>query len=115
MSVPHTGIIELGSGFHGDLTGRENLEFAWRLHGGDRISWPDACRSIEDFAGIGASMDEPVKHYSSGMVARVALALSLELSPRLLIVDEALSAGDVDLRERVEDAVLEEIVERGQH
>lgn len=95
-------VLELGTGFHPEMTGRENAEFAWRLHEGRPSEWPAAFESIAAFAGIGDSIDTPVKHYSTGMGARLSIALALELQPDLLVIDEALSVGDMAFRELVQ-------------
>lgn len=104
-------LLELGVGFHQDLTGEENLSFTWRLHGGDSSKWPQALVAIEEFAAIGASLDVPTKHYSTGMSARLAIALAMELQPDVLVVDEALSVGDQQFREKVRGRLAEMVGE----
>ncbi|MCU1499839.1 MAG: transporter ATP-binding protein [Acidimicrobiales bacterium] len=94
-------VLELGTEFHGDLTGAENLEFAWRLHGGSAEDSVRARQAITELADLGDVMDRPVKHYSSGMAARLAVALALESGADVLLIDEALSVGDLEFRERV--------------
>lgn len=105
-------VIEVEAGFHGDLSGGENLEFSWRLHGGRSEDWARAFPAIERFADIGHVLNEPVKHYSTGMRARLALALALELGPDVLLIDEALSVGDARFRDAVRRR-LQELVAGG--
>jgi ABC-type polysaccharide/polyol phosphate transport system ATPase subunit len=104
-----TAVLDLEAGLHGDLTGSENVAFLWRLHGGSVAGFEDARRSIEEFAGLGPVLDQPVKHYSTGMRARLGLALALELAPDVLLIDEALSVGDIDFRERVRARLLHQV------
>jgi ABC-type polysaccharide/polyol phosphate transport system ATPase subunit len=94
-------VLELGIGFHPEMTGEENVGFTWALEGGDPERLPEARHAIAEFADIGSALTEPVKRYSSGMRARLALATALELQPDVLLVDEALSTGDAEFRRRV--------------
>ncbi|HBZ06446.1 MAG TPA: sugar ABC transporter ATP-binding protein [Massilia sp.] len=87
-------ILELGMGFNGDLTGRQNVYHSAGLMG---YSWDQINRAmpeIEAFAEIGAYFDQPMRTYSSGMQMRVAFSVATAFRPDLLIVDEALSVGD---------------------
>ncbi|MBZ0223790.1 MAG: ABC transporter ATP-binding protein [Dokdonella sp.] len=87
-------LLELGAGFHLEHTGRENIMMTAALHGmtGARLN---ACMpTIIEFADIGHYIDEPVKHYSSGMVVRLGFAIIAVLKPDLLITDEVLAVGD---------------------
>lgn len=103
--VPDTGtvsihgrvaaILELGMGFHPDLSGRQNVFQVGSLLGHSRAALEAAMADIEDFAEIGDYFDKPVRHYSSGMQVRLAFSLATAYRPDLLIVDEALSVGDV--------------------
>jgi ABC-type polysaccharide/polyol phosphate transport system ATPase subunit len=88
-------ILELGTGFNPELTGRQNIHLAAQLLGigGDYVSQRMA--DIEKFAGLGEFMDRRIKLYSSGMQARLAFSLFAFLDPDVLIVDEALSVGDI--------------------
>jgi ABC-type polysaccharide/polyol phosphate transport system ATPase subunit len=87
-------LLELGTGFHPELTGRENVFLAGSLLGRSRAELARQYDSIVDFAGIEAFMDSPVKNYSSGMYARLAFAVAISVDPEILIVDEVLSVGD---------------------
>ncbi len=88
-------LLELGSGFNPEFTGRENALLQAALHGLGRAEAERHLPAIEDFAGIGEFIDQPVKVYSSGMMVRLAFATQTVLSPDLFIVDEALAVGDV--------------------
>jgi lipopolysaccharide transport system ATP-binding protein len=88
-------LLELGSGFNPEFTGRENVLLQAALHGLGRAEAERRLPEIEDFAGIGQFIDQPVKVYSSGMMVRLAFATQTVLAPDLFIVDEALAVGDV--------------------
>ena len=87
-------MLELGSGFNPEFTGRENVHLNASLLGLSQQEIVGKFEQIADFADIGQFIESPVKHYSSGMVARLAFAVYSSLDPRLLIVDEILSVGD---------------------
>jgi len=87
-------LLELGMGFHGEFTGRQNVMIAGQLLGLERAEIEELLPAIEDFAEIGAYFDEPLRTYSSGMAMRLAFSLATARRPELLIVDEALSVGD---------------------
>ncbi len=87
-------LLELGSGFHPELSGRDNVRLSAALHGMDAAQLARKMPEIEAFADIGAYLDEPVKHYSSGMVVRLGFAVIAAVRPALLITDEVLAVGD---------------------
>jgi lipopolysaccharide transport system ATP-binding protein len=87
-------LLELGSGFHPEYTGRENLKMAAALAGLDKKSIHAKLQEMIDFADIGKYIDEPVKHYSSGMVVRLGFSVVTVTRPELLITDEILAVGD---------------------
>jgi len=89
-----TAILELGSGFHPDFSGRDNLIFGGSFIGFGRDEMLQLADDIIAFSELGDAIDRPVKTYSSGMVVRLAFALVTAVQPALLIVDEALSVGD---------------------
>jgi len=89
-----SALLELGSGFNPEYTGRDNAILNGLLLGATRQRILEGFETIAEFAEIGAAMDRPVKTYSSGMVARLAFAVQVALDPEILIVDEALSVGD---------------------
>jgi lipopolysaccharide transport system ATP-binding protein len=87
-------LLELGSGFHPDYTGRENIALSAALVGLSRDEVRGREGDIIAFADIGAHIDQPVKHYSSGMVVRLGFAIATALKPDVLITDEVLAVGD---------------------
>ncbi|CAK3664444.1 ABC transporter ATP-binding protein [Vibrio crassostreae] len=97
-SVQITGkvaaLLELGMGFHPDFTGRENVYMAGQLIGLTSEEITQLMPDIEEFAEIGAYIDEPVRVYSSGMQVRLAFSVATAVRPDVLIIDEALSVGD---------------------
>ncbi len=92
--------LELGSGFHPEYTGRENIYLSSALMGLSRRQTQESLEAIVEFADIGAHIDEPVKHYSSGMVVRLGFAVATVLSPELLITDEVLAVGDESFQKK---------------
>ncbi|MDM0481345.1 ABC transporter ATP-binding protein [Clostridium perfringens] len=88
-------MLELGSGFNPELTGMENIYFNGSLNGLTKEEIDGKLKEIFDFADIGNFIEQPVKNYSSGMFARLAFAVAINVDPDILIVDEILSVGDV--------------------
>jgi lipopolysaccharide transport system ATP-binding protein len=93
-------LLELGSGFHPEYTGRENIELSGALAGLSPREVARKAQSIIDFADIGEQIDEPIKHYSSGMVVRLGFAVATALEPELLITDEVLAVGDESFQKK---------------
>ena len=89
-----TALIELGAGFHPEITGRENVLINGMLLGLDRREVESRLPSIIDFAEIGDFIDQPVKTYSSGMYVRLGFAVAVAVDPDVLLIDEVLSVGD---------------------
>ncbi len=87
-------LLELGSGFHPDLTGAENLVLNASLLGLNRRQTNEAMDAMVEFSGIGEFIHEPLRTYSSGMVVRLAFSVAIHTSPDILIVDEVLGVGD---------------------
>ncbi len=87
-------LLELGAGFHAEYSGRDNVTMAAALYGLGRAELRAKLDEIVAFADIGRYIDEPVKHYSSGMVVRLGFAVVAALRPDLLITDEVLAVGD---------------------
>ncbi|HHD2754225.1 TPA: polysaccharide ABC transporter ATP-binding protein [Clostridium perfringens] len=88
-------MLELGSGFNPELTGMENIYFNGSLNGLTKEDIDSKLKDILEFADIGKFIEQPVKNYSSGMFARLAFAVAINVDPDILIVDEILSVGDV--------------------
>ena len=88
-------LLELGTGFSPDLTGRENIRLSGLLHGLDEAAIGARTDAIAAFADIGAYLEQPVRTYSSGMYVRLAFAVMAHLDAEVLIVDEALAVGDI--------------------
>ena len=93
-------LLELGSGFHPEYTGRENIHLSSALLGLSRSAVRDKIDAIIDFADIGAHIDEPIKHYSSGMIVRLGFAVATALEPEVLITDEVLAVGDESFQKK---------------
>lgn len=94
-------LLELGTGFHPDLSGRQNVFHSAHLLGRPRGSInPETIDQIEEFADVGEFFDRPVRFYSTGMLVRLGFSLFAFLKPDLLIVDEALSVGDVFFQQK---------------
>jgi ABC-type polysaccharide/polyol phosphate transport system ATPase subunit len=87
-------MIELGVGFHPELTGKENVFLGASIHGLSRKEVEEVYPSVVEFAELDGFMDLPIKNYSSGMHARLGFALAVSLQPDVLLVDEILSVGD---------------------
>lgn len=104
-------IIELGVGFHDDLTGRENLAFTGALMGMSAAEMKRREDDIIDFAGISRAIDTPVKRYSSGMLARLGFSIATHVDADIILIDEVLSVGDIDFQrislERLENLILD--------
>jgi ABC-type polysaccharide/polyol phosphate transport system ATPase subunit len=94
-------VLELGAGFHPELTGAENIQIYAAVLGVEHRRFKNQFPAIIDLAGIGDVLDMPVKHYSTGMQARLALSVALTVDSDILVLDEALSVGDRAFREKV--------------
>lgn len=100
-------LIEVGAGFHGDLTGRENIFLNGAILGMSRTEVKRKLDAIVAFAGIERFLDMPVKRYSSGMYARLGFSIAAHVDPHVLLVDEVLSVGDAVFRLRCMERMRE--------
>jgi capsular polysaccharide transport system ATP-binding protein len=113
VDVPTRGRVErrsrvswpmgFGGGLQGNLSGRQNAKFICRIHGHED-DIPERLARIQEFAAIGSSFDEPIKHYSSGMKSRLQFAISLAFDFDVYISDEVTAAGDAAFRKKAADA-----------
>jgi teichoic acid transport system ATP-binding protein len=95
-----SALLELGIGFNPDMTGLENIYFSGTVMGLDRAVIENSIDDIVAFADIGEFIHQPVKTYSSGMYVRLAFAVAINVDPDILIVDEALSVGDISFQSK---------------
>ena len=93
-------LLELGAGFHPEYSGRDNITMSAALHGLTGAQLRERLPEIIAFADIGQYIDEPVKHYSSGMVVRLGFAVIAALKPDLLVTDEVLAVGDESFQKK---------------
>lgn len=100
-------LLELGSGFNPDFTGRENVYLSATLSGLSDAEIKASFEDIVDFSGIREFIDQPVKTYSSGMYVRLAFSVAINVDPDILIIDEALSVGDGEFSRRSFDRIME--------
>jgi len=98
-------LLELGAGFHGDLTGRENIYLNGAILGFTRSQIAVRFDEIVEFAGIRPFLDTPVRNYSSGMYVRLGFAIAINVDPDILLVDEVLSVGDAKFQAKSLDAM----------
>jgi ABC-type polysaccharide/polyol phosphate transport system ATPase subunit len=117
LAVPETGrvrvsgrvaaLLELGSGFHADLTGRENIHLNAALLGLRRSHVAGILEQIVDFSGVGDFIDEPLRTYSTGMMMRLAFSVAVHIDPDILIIDEVLAVGDQNFQAKCMEKMLE--------
>ena len=93
-------LLEVGTGFHSELTGRENIFLNGVILGMTRAEIKRKFDEIVAFAEVERFLDTPVKHYSSGMYVRLAFAVAAHLEPEILIVDEVLAVGDAEFQKK---------------
>ncbi len=107
-----SALIEVGAGFHPNLTGRENVYLNASILGIPRREATARFDAIVDFAGVREHIDAPLKHYSSGMHARLGFAIAIHAEPEVLLVDEVLSVGDQQFRSKCLEK-MREFLSRG--
>jgi lipopolysaccharide transport system ATP-binding protein len=100
-------LLELGAGFHPDLTGRENIILNGVLLGMTKAEVKAKLDSIVEFSGLKDFIDQPIRTYSSGMIARLAFSVIAHLDPEILLIDEILAVGDVEFQKKSFQKILE--------
>ena len=100
-------LLELGAGFHPDLTGRENIILNGILLGMTKNEILDKLDSIIEFSEIGEFIDEPIRIYSSGMLSRLGFSVAVHVDPDILLIDEVLSVGDFKFQEKSKNKIYE--------
>lgn len=93
-------LLELGTGFHPELTGRENIYLYGAILGMTRNEMAEKFKNIVDFSGIKKFLDTSLKHYSSGMYIRLGFSVAIHLDWDILLVDEVLSVGDIEFQQK---------------
>ncbi len=102
-----SALLELGAGFHPELSGRENVFLNGALLGLTSRAIKERFDEIVEFAGMAQFIDQPVKHYSSGMYARLGFAVAANVDPDILLIDEVLSVGDEEFGRRCAEKIAE--------
>ena len=100
-------LLEVGTGFHPELTGRENVYLNGAILGMRRAEIRERFDAIVDFAGVESFLETPVKRYSTGMRVRLGFAVAAHLEPEILIIDEVLAVGDAEFKERSAQRIRE--------
>jgi ABC-type polysaccharide/polyol phosphate transport system ATPase subunit len=98
-------IIELGTGFDGELSGRENVFFNGSLLGRSRAFMRRCEEEIIDFSGLAPHIDAPLRTYSTGMIARLAFAIATTIDAEIVLLDEVLAVGDAEFREKCSERI----------
>jgi lipopolysaccharide transport system ATP-binding protein len=93
-------LLEVGTGFHPELSGRENIYLNGSILGLKRSEITQRLEEIIDFSGVEAFIDTPLKHYSSGMALRLAFSVAAHLEPEILLIDEVLAVGDLEFQKK---------------
>jgi ABC-type polysaccharide/polyol phosphate transport system ATPase subunit len=112
VSQEITPLLELGAGFHPDLTGRENILINGVLLGLTKNEVLRRIKKIIDFSEIGEFIDMPVRTYSNGMYLRLAFSIAIHTEPKLLLIDEILSVGDESFQKKSKEALIQ-LIKKG--
>ena len=103
-TITHNGrlaaMLEVGSGFHSELSGKENIFLNGSILGMSKKEVTRKFDEIVDFSGVEQFIDQPVKNYSSGMYVRLGFAIAINVDPDILVVDEVLAVGDAEFQEK---------------
>ena len=108
-----TSLLEVGTGFHPDLSGRDNIYLSAALHGMSRSSIAKKLDAIVDFSGVATFLDSPIKHYSSGMKVRLGFALAAHLDADIMLIDEVLAVGDAAFQAKCLDRMSDQMQSEG--
>jgi ABC-type polysaccharide/polyol phosphate transport system ATPase subunit len=100
-------VLELGHGFHGDLTGAENLRLCAALSGLSRQRASEVFGSMVEFSGVGEFINQPLRTYSAGMAMRLAFSVAIHVDPDILVVDEMLAVGDQTFQAKCFERMLD--------
>jgi len=95
-----SSLLEVGTGFHPELTGRENVYLNGAILGMSRLEIKRKYAEIVEFSGVGEYIDTPIKRYSSGMKVRLAFSVAAHLEPEILLIDEVLAVGDIEFQQK---------------
>lgn len=110
-SITYSGrmsaLLEVGSGFHPELTGRENVYLNGSILGMKKKEIDDRFERIVEFSGISEFIDQPVKNYSSGMYVRLGFSVAIHVEPEILVIDEVLAVGDVSFQAQCFERIRE--------
>lgn len=102
-------LLQVGTGFHPELSGRENIKLSGAILGMSRAEITEAEQEIIDFAEIDRFLDMPVKHYSSGMYLRLAFSVSIHLAAEIMLIDEVLAVGDAAFKKKSEQRIRDAV------
>jgi ABC-2 type transport system ATP-binding protein len=102
-----SALLELGAGFHPELSGRENVYLNGAILGLSKRQLQDRFEEIVEFAGISQFIDSPVKNYSSGMYVRLGFSVAINVDPEILLIDEVLAVGDADFQRKCSEKIAD--------
>jgi ABC-2 type transport system ATP-binding protein len=102
-----SALLELGAGFHPELSGRDNVYLNGAILGLTKKQLDDRFDDIVDFSGISQFIDSPVKNYSSGMYVRLGFSVAINVDPDVLLIDEVLAVGDAEFQQRCTDKIVD--------